>query len=157
MSSGRRKQCSRPKDSSRTRSKFPISLDEDVFLQPWFVSKQTFLAIRRLLPSSQLMRMQYYFQDWGCLRCGRTDVLYRANGMCSVCAVVIRCRVVLALARRFRKVGVRIPPGPIVRFAGLSSMKQVNRRVAYPISRATEKASSALRGSPNDLARSRTH
>ncbi len=115
------------------KPKTKIVIDEELFLQPWFVAKATHDAIRRLLPSAQLLRMVYYFEDWGCLRCGRSNVLYRANGMCKVCSIVIRGRVVLALARRFRKIGSPTPNGPIVRFVGLKTIKQVHRRVHYPM------------------------
>lgn len=109
----------------------PISIDEEVFLQPWFVSKNTFLAIRRLLPSAQLLRMRYYFEDYGCLRCGRSDVLYRANGFCKVCSIVVRCRLILALRRRFKKLGIAVSDSPILNFSGIGSMKQVHRRTYY--------------------------
>lgn len=62
-------------------------------LQPWFLSKQTYLAMSLLLPRSQLSKMRYYFQDYGCLKCG---------------SIVVRARVVLALKRRFRKIGARV-------------------------------------------------
>jgi hypothetical protein len=118
-------------NSEGNRLSVPISIDEEVFLQPWFVSKNTFLAIRRLLPSAQLLRMRYYFEDYGCLRCGRSDVLYRANGFCKVCSIVVRCRLILALRRRFKKLGIAISDGPILGFAGVASMKQVHRRTYY--------------------------
>jgi hypothetical protein len=111
----------------------PISIDEEVFLQPWFVSKNTFLAIRRLLPSAQRLRMKYYFEDYGCLRCGRSDLLYKANGLCKVCAIVVRCRLILALRRRFKKRGIAISDDPIPGFAGVCSMQQVHRRAHYVV------------------------
>ena len=118
-------------NSKENSSNFPISIDEEVFLQPWFVSKDTFLAIRRLLPSAQLLRMKYYFEDYGCLRCGRSNVLYRANGFCKACSIVVRCRLILALRRRFKKLGIAISDNPILGFAGVGSMKQVHRRTFY--------------------------
>jgi len=32
-----------------------------------------FFAIRQLLPSAQLLKMRYYFDDYGCLKCGKSD------------------------------------------------------------------------------------
>lgn len=81
---------------------------DELFLQPWFLPKQTYLAMRRLLPSSQLTKMRYYFQDYGCLKCGNRDALYASNGLCKRCSIVVRARVVLALKRRFRKMGTRV-------------------------------------------------
>jgi hypothetical protein len=118
-------------NSRDLNSRIPISIGEEVFLQPWFVSKNTFLAIRRLLPSAQLLRMKYYFEDYGCLRCGRSDVFYKANGFCKVCAIVVRCRLILALRRRFKKLGIAISDDPILGFAGVGSMKQLHRRTYY--------------------------
>jgi hypothetical protein len=118
-------------NSKTNSSNAPISIDDEVFLQPWFVSEHTFLAIRRLLPSAQLLRMEYYFEDYGCLRCGRSNVLYRANGFCTACSIVVRCRLVLALRRRFKKLGIPISDDPMPSFAEVSSMKQVHRRTYY--------------------------
>jgi len=60
--------------------------------------------------------MRYYFEDFGCLRCGSRDSLYASNGMCQGCSIVVRSRVVLCLARRFCKIGVRVDKKPIKRF-----------------------------------------
>ena len=48
----------------------------------------TFLAIRRLLPSSQLLKMRYYYEDYGGLKCGKANVAYRSNGFRGRCKVV---------------------------------------------------------------------
>jgi hypothetical protein len=77
------------------------SSSDELFLQPWFVSKSLSHTLRRLLPSSQLLKMRYYFEDYGCLRCGGRNRLYASNGMCKECSIVVRARVVLALKRRF--------------------------------------------------------
>jgi hypothetical protein len=110
-------------------------IDEAIFLQPWFMPRHIFLQIRTLLPSAQLSRMKYYFEDYGCLRCGRSNVLYRGNGLCETCSVVVRCPMVLALKRRFKKIGVRVSEGPILKFIGLTRMEQVSRRAHYRIPR----------------------
>src|SRR5450631_2337968 len=90
-------------NSKTNSSNAPISIDDEVFLQLWFASKHTFLAIRRLLPSAQLLRVKYYFEDYGCLRCGRSNVLYRANGFCKAYSIVARCRLVLAFKAAFQE------------------------------------------------------
>jgi hypothetical protein len=81
---------------------------DELFLQPWFVPKQTYLAMRRLLPSSQLSKMRYYFQDYGCLKCGNRHALYASNGLCKRCSIIVRARIVLALKRRFRRIGATV-------------------------------------------------
>jgi hypothetical protein len=101
------------KSESAKKSKL---IYDELFLQPWFLPKPTYLTLRRLLPSSQLAKMRYYFDDYGCLKCGSRDKLYASNGMCKGCSIIVRSRVVLCLARRFRKIGVRVDKGPIKRF-----------------------------------------
>ena len=49
--------------------------------------------------------MRYYFEDYGCLKCGKKNVLYQSNGLCESCGVVIRHRVKQALMRRLKKIG----------------------------------------------------
>jgi hypothetical protein len=92
------------------------SAEDELVLQPWFLSKSTYAAVRRLLPPSQMLKMRYYFEDYGCLKCGNLNALYCSNGLCRGCSVTIRCRLALALKRRFRKLGVKIPKGPIDRY-----------------------------------------
>ena len=77
----------------------------DVFLQPWFLPKDVYAQIRRILPSAHLSKMRYYFEDYGCLKCGVRDSLYGSNGFCERCNVMIRGRVTLAIKRRLRKIG----------------------------------------------------
>jgi hypothetical protein len=93
-------------------------VDDELFLQPWFVSKPLSLKLRKMLPASQLLKMRYYFEDYGCLRCGRREGLYASNGMCKDCSVVIRARVVMSLARRFRKTGAKVDQSAIEKYLG---------------------------------------
>jgi hypothetical protein len=90
-------------------------IDKEIFLQPWFVPQDVFLEIRRILPSAHLSKMRYYFEDYGCLRCGSKDSLYGSNGLCERCSVLIRGRVKRALTRRLKNVGV---VGPEYDFSG---------------------------------------
>ena len=114
---------------NRVKSDAPIteSLDDEIFLQPWYLPRETFLAIRELLPSAQLLKMRYYFDDYGCLKCGKLDVGYSSNGMCARCAIVVRSRVVASLRRRFEKIGVAIKDRPIQVFLGGRTKKQITR------------------------------
>ena len=93
-----------------------MSVRDELFLQPWFVSKPTYLAIRRLLPSSQMLKMRYYFEDYGCLRCQSRNSIYASNGMCKQCSIIVRSRIVLSLKRRFRKLGVAVARTPIKQY-----------------------------------------
>jgi hypothetical protein len=94
-----------------SRNSIPIGFDPDstrgdIFLQPWFIPKDIYLEIRRLLPSVHLAKMRYYFEDFGCLKCGERKKLYGSNGFCEGCGVLIRGRVKRSLERRLKAVGV---------------------------------------------------
>jgi len=123
-----------PKKKSKAKndSRFTGPLEDEIFLQPWYLSLETFLAIRRLLPSAQLLKMRYYFDDYGCLKCGKTDKVYSSNGMCARCAIVVRARVVTSLKRRFERVGVGIKDRPIQLFLGGRDNKQINQLAGPP-------------------------
>jgi hypothetical protein len=83
-------------------------LRDELFLQPWFLPKPTYLTLRKLLPSSQLLKMRYYFDDYGCMKCGDRAALYASNGLCKSCSIIIRARIALCLAKRFKKVGAQM-------------------------------------------------
>ena len=53
-----------------------------IFLQPWFLPVEVYRAIRRVLPYIHLFKMRYYFEDYGCLKCGKKNALYQSNGFC---------------------------------------------------------------------------
>jgi len=94
-----------PSPSSRRRRRARVNGD-DIFLQPWYMPKPVSLQMRKILLSIHLAKMRYYFDDHGCLRCERRDILYGSNGMCENCSVVVRGRLSNCLKRRLRKVGV---------------------------------------------------
>ena len=100
----------------RSAKKDESILHDELFLQPWFLAKPTYLALRRLLPSSQLLKMRYYFDDYGCLRCGSRVSLYASNGLCKACSIIVRARVALCLARRFKKIGTKVDCAPLRHF-----------------------------------------
>jgi hypothetical protein len=71
------------------------------FLQPWFLPQSTALAIRRLLPPEHRHRMRFYFDDYGCLKCGKTNVTYGSNGLCKLCMQQVKLRLFFAVKRRW--------------------------------------------------------
>src|ERR1700675_810220 len=77
-----------------------------IFLQPCDFPKSVVLEKRKILPSIHLAKMRYYFDDHGCLRCERRDILYGSSGMCENCSVNVRGRLANCLKRRLEKVGV---------------------------------------------------
>lgn len=63
---------------------------------PVFLTIKLRKAIERLLPDSHHQRLHRYFEKYGCLHCGRNDVLYSGNGFCMGCISMI--------GKRMRKV-----------------------------------------------------
>jgi hypothetical protein len=102
---------------NKTRLSAKLLANDELFLQPWFLPKQTYLMLKKLIPSSQLAKMRYYFDDYGCLKCGSRTALYGSNGMCSECSIIVRGRIAICLKKRFRKIGVKVERGPLKRYA----------------------------------------
>src|SRR5216683_6733368 len=100
------------------RSSQTLLAHDELFLQPWFLPKPTYLALRKLLPSSQLVKMRYYFEDYGCLKCESRTALYASNGLCKACSIAVRGRVALSLRRRFRNVGTKSDREAVDRYVG---------------------------------------
>jgi hypothetical protein len=98
----------RPKDARPSKSKRRSGRAgaEDIFLQPWYMPKPVSLQMRKILPSIHLAKMRYYFDDHGCLRCERRNILYGSNGMCENCSVIVRGRLANCLEKRLKHVGV---------------------------------------------------
>lgn len=53
--------------------------------QPWLLPKEVSQRIIRLIPPGYRNRFRFCFDDYGCFRCGRKDVPYRAIGFCQNC------------------------------------------------------------------------
>jgi hypothetical protein len=74
---------------------------DDIFLQPWFLSLQTAFAIKRLLPPEHRHKMRFYFDDYGCLKCGKKGVQYGSNALCKNCMQQVKLRMFFAVKRRW--------------------------------------------------------
>jgi hypothetical protein len=55
------------------------------FFPPWFLTKDTLRKIEALLPYYYHLRFRYYFDRYGCVRCGRKHVVYCCSGLCITC------------------------------------------------------------------------
>ena|ERR1700675_1144840 len=91
--------------SSRTRrpAKQSKRLDtEDLMFQPWFLPSRTAIKIRWLIPPDYRKRMHDYFDDFGCMRCSRSEGPYQSNGMCKRCAITIWTRLRQSAHRRLK-------------------------------------------------------
>jgi hypothetical protein len=72
---------------------------------PWFVSKDVYRQMYKLLPKIYFRRFSTYFKRYGCLRCGRRLALYGANGLCMRCLGLVSDRLKICdavLKRRYR-------------------------------------------------------
>src|ERR1700733_3310500 len=74
---------------------------DDIFLQPWFLPRNTAVAIQRILPPEHRHRMRFYFDDYGCLKCGKTNVTYGSNALCKLCMQRVKLRLFFAIKRRW--------------------------------------------------------
>lgn len=95
----------RRKTPKRTSARAAIKLasrskNDGVLFQPWFLSKSIAQAVLRSIPREYHSRMRWYFEDYGCLACKRTNVLYAGNGFCIYCRQKIRKRLVQSMKRR---------------------------------------------------------
>jgi hypothetical protein len=104
--------CHRPNSTSSVRTDGAQRRQErrfeheETFLQPRFLPNDVSRQIRRLLPNIHLMKMRHYFEEFGCIRCERRDILYASNGPFENCAPLIRGRVVTCLKKKLKSVGI---------------------------------------------------
>jgi len=74
---------------------------DEILLQPWFLPGRTAFAIRRIVPPDYWNKMRYFFEDYGCMVCGKESD-YHSNGMCQVCSRTIRRKLTLSVKRRLK-------------------------------------------------------
>ena len=83
----------------RTQRRKRLTADELLF-QPWFLSSEIAQTIRVLIPTGYQRKMRDYFDSYRCMRCNREDGVYQSNGMCKLCANIIRIRLRKCIQRR---------------------------------------------------------
>jgi len=86
---------------SGSSSSTHCAIDLEVSLQPWFLPRKVADAIRGMIPANYRRRMHNYFDDYGCMICGREERYY-SNGMCLPCFEKVRGRLESSIARRSR-------------------------------------------------------
>ena len=74
---------------------------DTIFLQPWFLPRDTAFAIKRILPPEHRHRMKFYFDDYGCLKCEQKDAPYGSNGLCKACMQEVKLKLFFAIKRRW--------------------------------------------------------
>jgi len=83
---------------------------DDMFLQPWFLPKDTAFQIRAILPLGHRHRMKFFFDDYGCMRCKKRNVAYGSNGFCKRCLAQVKLRLFFAVKRRWTAAGATNVP-----------------------------------------------
>jgi hypothetical protein len=85
----------------RNSKKQSIRFDSnELVLQPWFLPRQSRLAINSMIPPNYRNKMRAYFDDYGCMVCGEREVVYCSNGMCTPCYQTVGRRLKRSLKRR---------------------------------------------------------
>lgn len=116
----------------------------ELAFQPWFLPKASRLAINSLISPDYRNKMRAYFDDYGCMRCGKHDV-YDCNGMCLPCNQLIRRRLKTCVRRRLGgRLGVRID-------LIMGRRKELASKLLKPFCRASRKVSISYRLNPASL------
>jgi hypothetical protein len=108
------------------------SILTDVFLQPWFLPLRTALAIRDLMPPDHRHKMRAYFDDYGCLKCGKARVRYGSNAMCKVCVQQVKLKMLFAMKRRYTESTPTAPPVRTFKRAEAARKLLADLRVRIP-------------------------
>lgn len=74
---------------------------DKVLLQPWFLPSRIAVRIHELVPLVFYKKMRYFFDDYGCMVCGK-DREYHSNGMCVDCHHRVIRRLARSVKRRSR-------------------------------------------------------
>jgi len=81
-------------------------LSEEVLMEPWFLPREIAYAILRFLPVSHQRKWSHYFEDWGCLICGRKKAMnHFSRGMCPHCHSKVADRLKASLKKRAQQNG----------------------------------------------------
>jgi hypothetical protein len=73
-------------------------------MQPWFLPRQTWKQVLRLLPPAWKRKMRYCFDDYGCIRCDKKDVQHGGCGMCRDCFARVTRRLKSTLRRHSKEI-----------------------------------------------------
>jgi len=89
----------------------------DIFLQPWFLPRDTAFAIRRIVPPEHRHKMKFFFDDYGCLRCKKKNRIYGSNGLCKNCMQEVKLKLFFAIKRRWTAASLENLPRTFKRMA----------------------------------------
>jgi hypothetical protein len=129
--SSSRKRSRQPKkavDFSAFDSMGQLTEDADLVLQPWFLPEKVSRAIRSLIPLFHAKKLRYYFDDFGCIRCERKDVLYGSNGFCDACLRKVVRGIAKSLRQRVDELEAEMPVNGRIFSDGMMRAERLIRR-----------------------------
>lgn len=65
------------------------------------LSRNTAFAVKRILPPEHRRKMRFYFDDYGCMKCGKKDVQYGSNALRKLCMQQVKLRLFVVIKRRW--------------------------------------------------------
>lgn len=92
--------------SNRNGRAFTSEDIADAAWQPWFLPKEVSQKIVQIVPPGYRKRFRHYFDDFGCMGCGRKDVPYRSLGFCETCHSKVTVRMRRSMKSHRRELGV---------------------------------------------------
>jgi hypothetical protein len=108
----------------------------DVFLQPWFLPRETAFAVKRIVPPEHRHKLKFFFDDYGCMRCRKRRVVYGSNGLCKSCMQEVKLKLFFAIKRRWTAVSPENLPRTFKRTADaqrlLRDLLPQNSRASRP-------------------------
>lgn len=86
----------------RPRTGTTEELLDNIFMQPWYLTRKLAIRITKMLPRSHTHKMRMYFEDYGCLKCGKKKVMYGSNGFCARCKDKVMHQMLFTIRRHFQ-------------------------------------------------------
>lgn len=90
------------KISSTVRKSSNRSPVLEVLLQPWFLDVETAQTVQKMIPRKFFSRMRWFFDDFGCVRCGKRNLEYAGSGFCVNCHARVARYILESMKRRSR-------------------------------------------------------
>jgi hypothetical protein len=101
MAKNRTKVLEMNRNQSRAQTVSHREIMGRILLQPWFLPKRIAFAIHGMVPPDFWNKMRYFFDDYGCMVCGKGG-RYHSNGMCHRCHQNIYVKLKASLVRRLK-------------------------------------------------------
>lgn len=64
----------------------------DALFQPWFQTREILRELKKRQSIAEQNKFRYYFDEWGCIRCGTKDRGHAGLGFCEPCRSLVKHR-----------------------------------------------------------------